>query len=82
MSVRTQSPRTTRVVAGALALVWLGAGLVAIVIAVGTSRWVPGVIGLASLWYGFLWVRVMKLGHQLKAGEAFKPWRIKPRSKA
>jgi len=76
MSSRTQSPRTVRIVGGLLAFVWLGAGFAAIVIAINTSRWLPGVIGVAALWYGLLWVRVVRQGRQLTLREALMPWRV------
>jgi hypothetical protein len=82
MSARKRSPRTVRIVSGVLALVWLGAGFAAIVIAVDTSRWLPAVIGVAALLYGLLWVRVMRLGHQLTVRDALMPWRAGQRSDA
>jgi hypothetical protein len=75
MSASKQSPRTVRIISALLALVWLGAGLVAIAIAVNTSRWLPGVVGALALLYGLLWVRVMRLGRQLTLREALMPWR-------
>jgi acyl dehydratase len=76
MSARNQSPRTVRIISGLLALVWLGAGFAAAVIAVNTSRWVPGVVGVAALRYGLLWVRVVRLGRQLTVREVLMPWRV------
>jgi hypothetical protein len=76
MVSRNQSPRTVRIVSGLLALVWLGAGFAAIVTAVSTSRWLPGIIGVAALLYGLLWVRVMRLGRQLSVRDALMPWRL------
>ena len=76
MRSRNQSPRTVRIVSALLALVWLGAGFAAIVVAVSSSRWLLGVIGVAALWYGLLWVRVVRLGRQLTIREALMPWRV------
>jgi acyl dehydratase len=76
MASRNQSPRTVRIVSGLLAAVWLGAGFAAIVMAVSTSGWLLGVVGLAALLYGLLWVRVMRLGRQLTVREALMPWRV------
>jgi hypothetical protein len=80
MSARSQSPRTVRIVGGLLAAVWLGAGAAAIVLAVRTSRWLPGVVGVAAVCYGFLWVRVASLGRQLTVRDALMPWRSGTRS--
>ena len=77
MGPRIQSPRTVRIVSAALALVWLGAGFAAIAIAVYTSRWLVALIGVAALWYGLLWVRVVGLRRQLTVREALMPWRIR-----
>jgi len=79
---RHQSPRTVRVVGGLLAVVWLCAGLVALVIGVFTPRWLLVVVGLAALWYGVVWVFVVRQGRQLTAREALMPWRIRWRSDA
>ena len=82
MSARIQSPRTVRLISGLLALVWLGAGFAAVVVAVSTARWLPGVLGVAALGYGLLWVRVMRLGRQLTVREALMPWRVSQHSDA
>ena len=82
MSARTRSPRTVRIVSGLLALVWLGAGFAAIVVAVSASRWLLGFLGLAALWYGLIWVRVMRQARQLTVREALMPWRVGQRSDA
>lgn len=76
MRSRNQSPRTVRIVSGVLALVWLGAGFAALVVAVNTSQWLPGVIGFAALWYALLWVRVVRLGRLLTVRETLIPWRV------
>jgi hypothetical protein len=80
MSTRNQSPRTVRIVGDLLALVWLAAGFAAIFVAVGTARWLPGVLGVAAVCYGLLWVRVARLARQLTVREALMPWRVGRRS--
>jgi len=82
MGARNHSPRTVRIISALLALVWLGAGFAAIVTAVTTSRWLLGAIGVAALWYGLLWLRVVRLGRQLTIREALMPWRVGQRSDA
>ena len=82
MVSRHQSPRTVRIVGGSLAVVWICAGLAALVIGVLTPHWLLIIVGLAALWYGALWVCVARRGRQLTAREALMPWRIKPRSDA
>jgi Flp pilus assembly protein TadB len=76
MNSRNQSTRTVRIVSTLLALVWLGAGLAAIVLALmNPSRWLLGVVGAAALCYGLLWMRVARLGRRLTLREALMPWR-------
>jgi hypothetical protein len=82
MVSRRQSSRTVRIVSGLLAIVWLCAGFVAIVVGVNMSRWLLVVIGVATLWYGLLWVRVVRQGRQLTIREALMPWRVERRSDA
>ena len=77
---RKQSPRTVRIVSALLAVVWLGAGIAAIVMAVNMSRWLLAVVGVAAIWYGLMWVRAMHLGRQLTVREALMPWRIRQRT--
>ena len=80
MKARDQSPRTFRLMAGLLALVWLTGGLAAIVAAVITLHWLPGVLGAAALGYGLLWVRAARLGRLLTIREAWMPGRGDKRS--
>jgi len=75
MSARNQSPRTVRIMGSLLALVWCGAGVAAIAIAVNTSRWPLGAIGLAAVGYGVIWLQVARLGRPLTVREALMPWR-------
>ncbi|HTP46098.1 MAG TPA: hypothetical protein VMQ50_04160 [Casimicrobiaceae bacterium] len=83
MGSRNQSPRAVRIVSTLLALVWLGAGVAAIVLALmNPSRWTLGVVGVAALWYGLLWMRVARLGRRLTVREALMPWRVKRQSDA
>jgi hypothetical protein len=82
MVAHRQSPHTVRIVSGLLAIVWLCAGFVAIVVGVNMSRWLLVVIGVVALWYGLLWVRVVRQGRQLTIREALTPWRVGRRSDA
>ena len=82
MLLRKESPRSVRIVGGLLAAVWIGAGLAALVIAVMKSRWLLAVLGLAALWLGALWVRVVREGRRLTFREALTPWRTGQRSDA
>jgi len=82
MLLRNESPRSVRIVGGLLAAVWVAAGLAALVIAVMKSRWLLAVVGLAALWLGALWMRVVRHGRRLSVREALMPWRAEERSDA
>ncbi len=75
MQAHDRSNRSVRIVAALLASVWLGAGIAAIAVAVIHGRILPGVLGVAALGYGLLWVRVACLGRRLDWREALWPWR-------
>ena len=82
MVPRHQSRRTVRIVGGLLAAAWLAAGFVGVVVAAVTLRWVPAVVGLAALYYGIVWVRVVRQGRLLTVREALMPWRLNRHSDA
>jgi hypothetical protein len=63
--------RPNRLVAAALATVWLAAGLAGLGIGMAARRWVLIPVGLGAVWYGLLWVRVVQTGRQLKS---LWPW--------
>ncbi len=82
MALRYDSPRTIRIVGSLLAIVWLCAGIAAVVAGAIAQRWILIPIGLIALWYGFIWVRVARQGRRLTLREALTPWRLTQRSNA
>jgi hypothetical protein len=58
-----------------LSLVWLGAGALALYLALVHSRWGMGVAALAALIYGAAWLRVAALSRLLTWPELVAPWR-------
>lgn len=82
MRRRNQSPRTFQIVSASLAVVWLCAGVVALVAGVVEQRWLLILVGVVALWYGVIWVHVARQGSQLTPREALMPWRVKDRSDA
>jgi hypothetical protein len=62
----TASALATRIVAGLLAVCWLGAGAAAIGFGVARGTWVAAVFGVLALAYGVAWVRVTYLGRRLE----------------
>ena len=82
MAPRYESPRTARVVGALLAIVWLCVGIAAVIGGVIAQRWILIPLGLAALWYGFIWVRVAHQGRRLTLREALTPWCLSDRSNA
>ena len=82
MPRRHQSPRTVRVVSAVLAVIWLCAGVAALVFAAVGRRWFLSLAGVAAIWYGIVWVLVVRKGRQLTMREALSPWRLKERPDA
>jgi hypothetical protein len=72
---RSRRPVTTRIVAGFLAAIWLGAGAILLAVSVGQGRWLLGLCSIAALWYGLLWLRVVREGRQLRGRGSLLPWR-------
>jgi hypothetical protein len=64
-----------RIVALALALVWLSAGTAALVVGLLYGRWLLTVIAVFALWYAILWFRVAARSHLLTWSELAAPWR-------
>jgi hypothetical protein len=79
VNTRGESSLVSRIVSGILAIVWLSAGCTAVVLSVGAAPWPLGVAGVLALWYGLLWVRVMRFGKRLTVREALMPWRVEER---
>ncbi|MFI4901885.1 MAG: hypothetical protein ACHP91_00570 [Burkholderiales bacterium] len=50
--------RTSRVVAFALAAIWLAAGVLALALAFAYRRVLPGAIAVVAIVYGLMWWRV------------------------
>jgi hypothetical protein len=62
-----------RLVAACLALVWIGAGLAAVVIGLRLRPGVlPVVLGALAVGYGWLWVEVVRTGRK-------RPWPFRRR---
>jgi hypothetical protein len=64
-----------RVIAFALTLVWIVAGLVGIWFGLRHGRWAGLIIGVLGLSYGILWARVVRKGRRLHWRESVWPWR-------
>jgi hypothetical protein len=67
--------RLERWLAIALALVWLGGGIAALVLAVAESRWSLGACALLALPYGAAWLRIAARARLLTWAELVAPWR-------
>jgi hypothetical protein len=67
--------RLSRLTALLLALVWLGAGLVATALGFLRGNWLLLPVGLFSVVYGVLWLRVVARSRLLSWHEFVVPWR-------
>lgn len=52
----------SRIIAGILAVIWIGAGVVALILGALHSRWLTVVLGAVALAYGLVWVQVCRTG--------------------
>ena len=75
--MRRQSLGTVRIVGGLLAAVWIAAGVAGIVVAALTAHGWLALVGIAAIWYGAVWARVVREGRLLSVREALAPWRLK-----
>lgn len=64
-----------RMIAFALALTWIGAGLLGTWFGLRHRSWAGWIIGLLGLWYGILWARAVRKGRRLHWRESLWPWR-------
>jgi hypothetical protein len=64
-----------RLVAWALALVWLSGGTAALVFGLAHGRLPLAIIGAFALWYAILWFRVVAHSRLLSWSELVAPWR-------
>jgi hypothetical protein len=78
MPSRKESPCKVRVIGALLALVWLCAGVLVLVLGIIEQHWLLAVVGLLAGWYGVIWIYVAKTGRRLTTlREALTPWNIK-----
>jgi hypothetical protein len=67
--------KANRIVALVLGLIWIGAGIVIVALGLSKRRWVLPVLGAVAIWYGMVWIRVMREGRRLQWLEALRLWR-------
>lgn len=65
----------TRVVAAILAAVWILAGTVCALFAIRDRRWLLLALAILAIWYGLVWLRVVREGRRLRWPEGLLPWR-------
>jgi|KBSMisStandDraft_5_1062788.scaffolds.fasta_scaffold3636699_1 hypothetical protein len=75
MQGRRKLSRLSRVTALLLALVWLGAGLVAIALGYLRGHWLLLAVGMFAVVYAVLWLRVVARSRLLSWHEVVAPWR-------
>jgi hypothetical protein len=62
---RAELGRAERGVALVIAIVWLAAGALAVGLGIQRRAVVPALLGVAAVWYGLVWVRVVRTGRRL-----------------
>lgn len=71
---RPLSPMS-RSVAALLALVWIGAGGVSLILALVHARWLLALLAVVAILYGIAWARVAARGRLLRPRDLATPWR-------
>jgi hypothetical protein len=74
---RRELSSVNRMVALVLAVIWLCAGIGAIVVGFMQARWLVVVLGVFALWYALLWLRVVSRRRLLTWAELVVPWRTR-----
>jgi hypothetical protein len=69
---RTELRRAERGVALLVAVVWLVAGALAVVLGLQRRAALPVLLGAAAAWYGLVWVRVVRTGRRLERLSPFR----------
>ncbi len=64
--------------AAVLAAIWLGAGMLVLVLGLFQAHWLMILLGLLAGGYGLVWVRVAYAGRQLTWPDRLLPWRRRP----
>jgi len=80
MQGRSKLSRLNRFVALLLALTWLAAGCLAVVLGFASGHWLVATGGFLAIVYGLLWLRVVIRSRLLSWQEFIMPWRAASRS--
>jgi len=76
MAVRNKLSSVDRVIALSLGVVWLGMGMVAVVLGLIHGQLILVTLALFAIWYGVLWFRVAARSSKLTSWREFiMPWR-------
>lgn len=75
MAIRGKLSSVNRAIALALAVVWLGAGVVGIVLGLIHGQLLVVVLALFAIFYAVLWFRVVARSRLLTWRELVVPWR-------
>ncbi|MGH8307704.1 MAG: hypothetical protein ACRER0_05455 [Gammaproteobacteria bacterium] len=64
-----------RIVAILLAVIFLAAGIIGVVAGAVKDQWMLMLVGLASIWWSSVWMRVAYRGRRLDSSELLWPFR-------
>ena len=59
---RMEIGRLPRLVAGVIGLIWMAAGLAAIVLGIHAGQWGAVVLGVLAVYFGAIWWKVARTG--------------------
>ena len=77
MTIQRSVTGANRIVALALGLTWLSAGVAALAAGLLYGRWLLAVLAVFALSYAMLWFRVVARSRLLTWSELAAPWRVR-----
>lgn len=72
--IKATVSRLDRGVAVGLAVIFIAAGIIGVVLGVAKDQWLSILVALASIWWGSVWVHVAVKGRRLQFGELLWPF--------
>ena len=72
---KAELSKLDRIVATGLAAVFMTAGVTGVAAGGATHQWAVAIVGLASIWWSTVWMRVAYKGRRLESRELLWPFR-------
>lgn len=71
--MRSGFSATDRLIAIALACIWMTGGIIGIALGLYSRSWIASVMGMLAVAYGLVWLRAARLGRRVSIQEALWP---------